>query len=193
MQQVPAEKADNPLALVCGGGTLPAAVAQAAERHGRRVVMFPVRGWADAAVVQARRHHWIALVQAGHFLDLLRQEGCREIVFIGTAVRPPLRSVRIDALTLRLLPRLWRAYHGGDDHLLSSAADFFAQSGFRIRGAHEVAPEILIPGGRIGTLAPNERDRVDIARGLAVLKAIGPFDVGQAVVVAANHVLGVEG
>ena len=34
--------------------------------------------------------------------------------------------------------------------------------------------------------------RADIARGLALLRAIGPFDVGQAVVVADNQVLAVE-
>ena len=91
-----------------------------------------------------------------------------------------------------LLPAIWRGYRGGDDHLLSGIARIFHDHGFRIVGAHEVAPEILMPEGRIGSLAPSERDRADIARGLALLRAIGPFDVGQAAVVAANHVLGVE-
>ena len=59
-------------------------------------------------------------------------------------------------------------------------------------GAHEVAPEILMPRGNIGTLGPGQRDVADIARGLALLRAIGPFDVGQAVVVADNQVLAVE-
>lgn len=185
-------QAEGALALVCGGGTLPAAVAQAAERRGRRVVMFPVSGWADASAVEGRPHHWIALVQVGHFLKLVRDEGCRDIVFIGTAVRPQLSTLRLDWETLRVLPGIWRAYRGGDDHLLSSIAGMLAEYGFRIVGAHEVAPEILFPAGALGSLTPNDRDREDIARGLALLHAIGPFDVGQAVVVAANHVLGVE-
>jgi hypothetical protein len=33
----------------------------------------------------------------------------------------------------------------------------------------------------------------DIARGREVLRALGPFDIGQAVVVIDNHVIGVEG
>jgi DUF1009 family protein len=36
------------------------------------------------------------------------------------------------------------------------------------------------------------RDRSDIARGFDLIKALGPFDVGQAAVVADNHVLAVE-
>ena len=181
----------SPLAIIAGGGAIPLAVADAVMRSGRRVVMFPVRGWADAAV-ERYPHHWIAPVQAGRLQRLARAEGCRDIVFIGTAVRPPLRSLRFDWLTLRLLPRILRAYRGGDDHLLSSIARGFEDYGFRIIGAHEVAPEILMPEGPIGSLRPSQRDEADIARALALLNATGPFDMGQAAIVADNHVLAIE-
>jgi len=182
----------SPLAIIAGGGSVPVAVAQAVERSGRRVVLFPVRGWADPAAVEKFTHHWLALAQAGRFLRLARAEGCRDIVFVGTALRPPFRSLRMDWLTLRLLPRILRAYRGGDDHLLSSIARGFEDYGFRVLGAHEVAPEILMPEGPIGSLRPSERDQADIARALALLTATGPFDIGQAAVVAENHVLAVE-
>src|SRR5436305_392560 len=91
--------AAGPLAIIAGGGSLPVAVAQAAQRAGRRVVMFPVRGWADPSV-EAFPHHWIALVQAGRFNRLARAEGCRDVVFIGSAVRPPFRALRVDWGTL---------------------------------------------------------------------------------------------
>lgn len=187
---VPAESA-GPLAIIAGGGSLPVAVAQAAQRAGRRVVMFPVRGWADPSV-ELFPHYWIAVAQVGRFNRLARAEGCRDVVFIGSAVRPPLRSLRLDWGTLRLLPRIARSYRGGDDHLLTGVARMFEEQGFRIVGAHEIAPDILIPAGPIGHLEPSSRDHADIARGLALLTAIGPFDAGQAVVVAANHVLAVE-
>ena len=181
----------GPLALIAGGGSIPLAVADAVQRRGRRVVLFPVRGWAEAAV-ERYPHHWIAPVQAGRFRRLARSEGCRDVVFVGTAVRPPLAALRLDWLTLRLLPRVWRAYRGGDDHLLSSLAQGFEDFGFRVVGAHEVAPDILMPDGPIGSLRPSPRDQGDIALALALLDATGPFDMGQAAVVAANHVLAVE-
>jgi hypothetical protein len=190
---VPAPQADGPLAIIAGGGAIPIAVAQAVERSGRRVVLFPVRGWADPAAVAPYPHHWIAVAQAGRFQRLAKQEGCRDVVFIGTAIRPPLSSIRVDWGTLRLLPAIARAYRGGDDHLLSGIVRLFEeQGGFRVIGAHEVAPEILMPEGAVGNVVPTERDRADIARGLALLEATGPFDMGQAAVVADNHVLALE-
>jgi DUF1009 family protein len=59
-------------------------------------------------------------------------------------------------------------------------------------GAHEVAPEILLAEGALGARAPTESDRVDIVRGLELLAATGPFDIGQAAVIAGRHVLAVE-
>jgi DUF1009 family protein len=59
-------------------------------------------------------------------------------------------------------------------------------------GAHEVAPEILVPEGALGRFQPNESHQGDIALGLALLRAIGLFDVGQATIVAGGHVLAVE-
>lgn len=183
---------EGPVAIIAGGGSIPIAVADAVERSGRRVVMFPVRGWADPAAVARFRHYWVPLAQAGLFRRHARAEGCRDVVFVGAASRPPLRSLRIDWLTVRLLPRIVRAYRGGDDHLISGAAQIFEDYGFRIVGAHEVAPEILMPEGPIGSLRPSERDAADIARALALLQATGAFDMGQGAIVADNHVLAVE-
>lgn len=184
--------AEGGVAIVAGGGSLPAAVADAAGRKGQRAVLFPVRGWADAAAVERFPHHWIGVFQVGRLIRLARQEGCRDIVFIGTATRPPFSSIRLDWGFLRNLPRIWRAFRGGDDHLLSGMAGLFEQYGFRLVSAHDVAPDILMPEGCVGALAPAARDHADIARGLALLHAMGPFDVGQGAVVAANHVLAVE-
>src|SRR5262249_51427642 len=96
----------SPLAIIAGGGAIPIAVADAVERSGRRVVMFPVRGWAEPAAVEKFKHHWIPLAKAGLFRRQAQAEGCRDVVFVGTAFRPPLRSLRVDLLTLLLLPRV---------------------------------------------------------------------------------------
>lgn len=186
------QDADTPLAIVAGGGNLPFAVAEAVKRRGRRVVLFPLLGWADSDAVRAYTHHWIAVGQGGHLMRHARAEGCRDLVFVGSLVRPPFRSLRIDWTTLRILPALYRIYRGGDDRLLSGVAGLFQKFGFRVLGPHEVAPEILLPAGNVGRFAPSRRDFADIARGLDLLRATGPFDVGQAAVVADNQVLAIE-
>jgi DUF1009 family protein len=183
----------GPLAIICGAGTLPFAVADAVCARGREVVLFALRGWADPQRVAGYRHHWGALGQFGWVCRQARAEGCRDIVFIGTIARPQLWRLRFDWGTLRILPSMVAAYRGGDNHLLSGVAQVFEQQGFRLVGAHEVAPEILMPAGAVSKRRPNAQERADVAQGLRLLAAIGQFDVGQAAVVAGNHVLAVEG
>jgi hypothetical protein len=184
--------ADDPLAIVCGAGNMPYRVADAVIGRGRRVVLFALVGWADPAQVEHYRHYWARFGQLGHLSRLARQEGCRDVVFIGAVTRPAITQLRFDLTTLMVLPRIIKAFAGGDDHLLTRVSRIIEDLGFRLVGAHEVAPEILVPAGQLGRHAPTERDRADIAVGQAVLTATGVFDIGQAVVVAANRVIAVE-
>jgi DUF1009 family protein len=189
---VGADVEDGPLAIICGGGPFPFAVADAVMRHGRPVLLFAIRGWAEPERVAHYPHHWAGLGDFGWFRRAARDAGCRDVVFIGTMLRPKLRQLCPDLTTLSYFPRLIGLLRGGDDHLLSGIGRVFEENGFRLLGAHQVAPEILIPQGTLGRHAPSERDRADIIRGLAVIRVIGPFDIGQAVVVANNYVLAVE-
>ena len=182
----------GPLAVVCGGGSLPIEVARAAQRQGRRVVLLALRGSADPAAVAEFLHYWVGVGQFGHACQHAKAEGCRDIVMIGSVLRPHVWDIRFDLFTLRMLPRIIRAFQSGDDHLLSNIAKWFEEQGFRVLGAHQVAPELLMPQGPLGRLKPGEGDRSDIARGLELLRATGPFDVGQAVVISDNRVLAVE-
>jgi UDP-2,3-diacylglucosamine hydrolase len=192
MTAAPADPGEGPLAIICGGGALPFAVADAVMRRGRSVVFFPVRGGVDPKAVARDPHHIIDIGRYGRVHRQATAAGCRDEVMIGTGVRPALRDNRVEWEALRELPTVIRMFRGGDNHLLSILARLFEKRGFRFVGAHEVAPEILMPPGTLGRREPSARDRADIARGVALLSAVGPFDVGQAVVVADNYVLAIE-
>ncbi len=188
-----ASDGDTPLAIICGAGSLPFALADAAVRRGRRVVLFALRGCADPQRMTAYPHHWIWMGQFGRFMRIATAEGCHDVSFIGSVTRPSLLHIRPDFRVLRLMPQIIQLFRGGDDHLQSGIGRLFEQHGFRLIAPKDIAPELVMPRGLIGSRAPGEQDRADIARGLALLRATSPFDVGQAVVVADNHVLAVEG
>jgi len=191
--QRPQNDGASPLAIICGAGSLPFKVAEVARLSGRRPVLFAIRGSADADAVRAFDHHWIGLGQLGRFVRLARSEGCREVAAIGGVVRPTVAQLWPDWKALLMLPRIVAAFRGGDDHLLTRVAAILEDEGLRLVGAHEIAPDILMPSGLLGGLEPSERDRADIALGLSVLRATGPFDIGQAAVVADGRVLALEG
>jgi DUF1009 family protein len=154
--------------------------------------MFAVKGWAAPEIVSRYSHHWIAIGQAGRFFRLARAEQCRNVLFIGAVLRPPLTKIRMDWHTVRLLPRAIRIFRGGDDRLLSGVADIAEEGGLRVIGLEEVAPEVFVPDGALGRYRPSDADLLDIDRALATIAALGALDIGQAAVVANTRVLAVE-
>ena len=187
-----ASKISSPVGLIAAGGVMPFAVADSLIARGIEPVLFALKGACDPVRVTRFRHHWIAVGQVGRAVKLFRAENCRDLVFIGTLVRPALSEIRLDWGTLRVLGRVWAAFRGGDDHLLSGIGRILEQDGFRMVGIREVAPDLLMPEGCITRASPDENAAADIARGRDVLRALSPFDIGQAAVVIDGHVVGVE-
>jgi DUF1009 family protein len=188
----PAPDLTSPVGLIAGGGVLPFAVADSLTTRGIASVLFALRGVCDAQKVERFPHRWISVGQFGHLTKLLRAEGCRDLVFIGTLTRPALSEIRLDWGTLRVARQVWASFRGGDDHLLSGIGRILEQDGFRMVGIRDVAPDLLMPAGCLTRVVPDAHAEADIARGREVLRAMSPFDIGQAVVVIDHHVVGVE-
>lgn len=179
------------LGILAAGGTLPGAICEAAIAKGYAVHVVALKGQADHAMARFP-HSWVRIGQVGRMLGALRKAGCRELVIVGSLRRPNLWKVGIDFGLVRHFPALWALTKGGDDAILTRVVRFFEAQGFKVRGAHEIAPSLLAPAGPLARVAPTEEQQRDIARGFAVLDALAPFDVGQAVVVARDYVLAVE-
>jgi DUF1009 family protein len=130
--------------------------------------------------------------EVGRLFSTLEDRGCRDLVIIGGVKRPDLKNIRFDLGAIRDLPRLLRLGLGGDDRLLSAVVRFFEEKGYRVYGADDVAPELLAGEGSLGARAPTPENLADIETGFRILDALGPFDVGQAVIVAKGLVLAVE-
>src|ERR1700716_1491533 len=182
----------SPIGLIAAGGGMPFAVADSVVKRGIDPILFALKGACDPVAVERFRHHWISIGQLGRAVKLFRAENCRHLVFIGSLVRPALSEIRLDWGTLRVIGRVWAAFRGGDDHLLSGIGRILEQDGFRMVGIKEVAPDLLMPEGCITRASPDENAAADIARGRDVLRALGPFDIGQAAIVIDGHVVGVE-
>jgi DUF1009 family protein len=189
---VPTPDISSPIGLIAAGGVMPFAVADSLVARGLTPVLFAVRGACDAAQAARFRHHWISVGQLGRATHLFKSEGCRDLMFIGALVRPSLSEIRLDWGTLRALGKIWTSFRGGDDHLLSGIGRILEEQGFRMVGIKDAAPDLLMPPGSLTAMKPDGSAEADIAKGRQVLAALGPFDIGQAVVVIDGHVVGIE-
>ena len=192
MSPKPDPDAVRKLGILAGSGTLPRAVAEARAERGAGVFVVDLGG-AAGEWIAGFAHERVSLGQIGRVLSLLAREGCDAVTMAGGLVRPSLTSVRFDRAGLALLPRVARLFRKGDDGLLSGVADLFEEHGFPVIGAEAFLPRSVAPAGAIVGTVPEGTALDDIATGRAILDALSPFDIGQAVVVAQGRCLAVEG
>lgn len=183
----------TPLGVIAAGGPFPLRLAETARALGRPVFVLCVREFCDDPGLYARFPHAVERLGAiGAMLARLRREGVREVVMGGKARRPSILALRPDAWTARALARIGPAAFRGDDTLLRAITRLLEEEGFRLLAPHEVLDEGLADPGLMAGAPPDAMARQDIARGVAVLRALAPQDVGQACVVQQGLVLGIE-
>lgn len=184
---------DRPtLGIIAGGGGVPAIVAKAAEAAGRPVVLIGLVGEADLDI-EAFHHHWLRWGEIGRLFDLLARERVGEVVICGAVNRPDLSAIRVDLGAVLSLPKILSLMVGGDDSVLKNVVRFLEDRGYRVVGAHQVAPELVGGSGNLGRIKPAGDAEIDIAKGMEASLALGRLDIGQAVVAISGRVVAVEG
>ena len=181
------------LGIIAGGGALPGLIARACEGEGREILVIAFEGETDPKTCAGVPHRWIGLGAVGTLLKSLRQADCREVVLAGAIRRPSLSSLKVDLRGMRLMGRIARAKARGDDALLSVVIEELEAEGFTVIGADDLIATLCAPAGVLGERVPDEDAERDIAIGIEAARTLGAQDIGQAVVVQAGRVLGVEG
>lgn len=180
------------LGIIAGGGVLPRLLVDAARREQREVFVLAVKDHAAPETVADVEHVWVRLGAGGEALRALKSAGCQELVFAGGVKRPSLPELRPDWYTVKFLARASKVFFSGDDALLRAVRDEFAREGFVCIAPQDIISDLLVCAGPLGRHKPDEAAHQDIKRGIAVLQALAPLDVGQAVIVQQGLVLGIE-
>ena len=185
--------ATSSLGIIAGGGPLPGLIARASVGEGRDVMVIAFEGETDPATCEGVPHRWLGFGAVGTLLKALKRANCREVVLAGSIRRPSLSTIRPDPRGMRLMGRIASAKAKGDDALLSLVISELEDEGFAVVGADQLIASLCAPAGVIGERTPDDDARRDIAIGIEAARALGVHDIGQAVVVQAGRVLGVEG
>ncbi|MEW9920749.1 LpxI family protein [Marimonas sp. MJW-29] len=174
------------LALIAGRGRLPAEVA-AAQAEPPLVCAY------EGVVPEGLEADLtFRLETLGSLLVKLGEKGVTKVCFCGGIDRPELDPSKLDAETLPLVPLFQKALAAGDNGALQILKELFEETGFEVVGADELLPDLVAAQGVLSEAWPDAQMRRDAARGEAVLAGLAPLDIGQACVIGAEQVLGVE-
>lgn len=179
------------LGILAGGGSLPNLIIEACRQSGRELFVVAFEDQADADLVSDVPHAWVRLGAAGKTLKLLKDASVEELILAGRITRPTMAALRPDAKAVEFFAKMGTKVFG-DDGLLRALAATLEAEGFMVTSPTAILGDLQVEEGVLGAIGPDESARLDISRGIDVLNALSPVDVGQAVAVQEGLVLGVE-
>lgn len=174
------------LALIAGQGGLPAAIARSAESQ---PLVATLAGFEPEGLTPDISFR---IEQLGSFLADLTGRGITDVCFAGAVQRPPIDPSLVDAATMPLVPRMMAAMGQGDDAVLRTVIALFEEAELTVRGADEIAPDLLPDAGVLAGARPDWAD-TNIARARTLLQAMGDADIGQACAVHKGQAIALEG
>lgn len=174
------------LALICGTGDLPAKIAAA---QGEPPLVCVLDGFDPTGLKADLR---FSLETLGSLLIELGHHGVTEVCFCGGIERPEIDPAKLDEHTAPLVPLIAGALKSGDDGALRPIMGLFEQTGFTVRAAHDLAPDLIAQPGVLTDKWPDAQMRSDAKLGADVLAVMAPLDVGQACVTGGGQLLGME-
>lgn len=173
------------LALIAGTGELPAAIL--AGRQG--VYVCALAGFVPEVSVDVT----FRIEHLGSFLAHLKGQGVDEVCFAGAVKRPDIDPTQIDAATRPLVAVIQGAIAQGDDGALRAIILIFEDAGLRVRGAHELVPQLLPVAGVPTKRRPDALMMAEAVLGDRVLIQLGARDRGQACVISGDSLVIEEG
>lgn len=182
-----------PIGVIACGGPMPGEVIDAITRRGLPVHIIAIAEETNETFggLPLARLSW---AKYGAAIASLKAAGVGDVIMVGRMTRPRLRDARPDFGFIKGLTSALRVLRaGGDDALLRAVVQLFEPHGFRVVGVKDVAPELLIGDGLLAGPPPDNSSLDDVALGMALIDAIGAFDIGQAAVVSDGRVIAIEG
>jgi UDP-2,3-diacylglucosamine hydrolase len=179
------------LGLIAGNGVFPLEVARMARRQGVRTVAVAHIGETDPALAEvADAVTWIKIGELQRIIDVFKGAGVERAAMAGGISRARLQhAFAPDNRALIMLARVGRF---SDDAVLRGVAAELESEGIRIIDPVPMLGGILAPEGLLAGPAPSAAQMSDLRLAFAIARALGAFDVGQAVAVRDGVVAAVE-
>ncbi|MEH6474745.1 MAG: UDP-2,3-diacylglucosamine diphosphatase LpxI [Sneathiella sp.] len=180
------------IGIIAGRGQLPLRLAKSLTARGIPVFVLLVKNEALPDDYAQFSSEVIPITKIGKFIAALKREDCLRVTMAGPINRPNFKNIFPDKEGFKLLSKIGASLSKGDDGLLRAITQFVEDKGFEVVGAHELDEGFVAEVGTLGDVHPTAEEFKDIAKGVEVARTIGIFDIGQALVIRCEYVLGVE-
>lgn len=179
------------LGLIAGNGVFPLEVANAARRRRIAVIALAHQGETEPSLSPlVDEITWVKVGEIQRIIDVLKAAGVDQAAMAGGIARARLgSSFAPDARALAMLARITRF---SDDAVLRAVAGELEAEGIPVIDPVPMLEGALAESGRLAGPEPTPVQLQDLELAFALMRALGGFDIGQAVAIRNGVVAAIE-
>jgi UDP-2,3-diacylglucosamine hydrolase len=177
--------------LIAGNGRFPILALQTAQRLGHQVVVIAIQDEAAAEIEQCGAPvHWISIAQLGKLIDILKQEGIREVMMTGQVKHVSIFSaLQPDWRLFKLLASLKEK---NTSALIGGVQKVLREEGIELVDSTALLKPLLAGEGVLTKRKPTKEEEIDIRYGRRVAHVLASVDVGQSVAISEKACVAAE-
>lgn len=177
--------------MIAGNGRFPMLALETARSLGDEVVAIGLKEEASPEIEHfAARCHWISIGELSRLIDILKEEGIREVIMAGQVKHASIfSSIRPDWRLVKLLASLREK---NTDALIGGVAKVLNDEGIHLADSTLLLKPLLAGTGVLTMRKPSSDEDRDIAYGRRIANTLASVDVGQSVAVCDRACVAIE-
>jgi len=179
------------IGIISGDGELPLSIGNNLISKGYEVIFFCIKNSVNLSYYKKYDYVEIEINSFTKIIDSLTKKEINKIIMVGKISRPTIKDIKFDLNTIKLIKEYFLESKG-DDALLKSISKFFFKRGFPLFDWKNICNELFSSKDNLTNNKPSEFAIKNMSKGLEIFSIIGKSDVGQAIIVQNQLVLGIE-
>ena len=179
------------IAIIAGGGFLPLEIHRSCREKGIKSEIIAMQGDFTDNLYNGFSYCSFKAYEVSKILTYIKSLGIKHVIFAGKVRRGQLSQLVLDSKGRQLFGMIIKSGFS-DNNILTTIIRFFEDEGLIIVHPKDVVEKVLIKKGNITSIRISKQAESDIIKGADILKSIGRFDIGQALIIQNGLVLGLE-
>jgi len=140
-----------------------------------------------------KNSHNVSIGQFGKIIKILKDNGCKQVLFAGKVKKPNFSKLRLDFKGIYYIRRIIKSSKLGDAAILKEIIKILKQEKIKTINSLIFNSELTLKKGNYSKIIPNKEDKIDIKKAIATLNKLGKYNFSQGAVVRNRKVVAIEG
>ena len=179
------------IGIISGDGNLPIYIGSTLIKKNFDVTFLLLNSIKNKKVYEKFQNVNINTLSIKKIIKILNTNKIQKIIFAGSIKRPSIGDLGFDLETIKLAKELLLEKKG-DNNLLVSIKNFLEKKGFYFFNWIKYCPELFSSEQYLTLIRPSNYANKNLAKAKSIYKDFKKIDVGQAIIVQNQLVLGLE-